>query len=247
MKKLLLLLLPLLFLTGCGGGDDDGRRLGDHIVGTWQRGWEEGDVVIEGDTEWRPEDFSYDLFVFRDDGNYNGMVRNGSFAAYDIFGDIIYEGNYRCDNNNLKLEFKDEEGIKRTILALDDAMELFKLPREIGEYEGKPVTIGTGRFGPYVLHDHKYTSLPKDTDPMAVTLDEAISLIQEKRQQDSQKHIKFFLEDPKLEVMNGRYGPYLSYDGKNYRLPKNLHEKAKELTFDECIKIIQATPAKKES
>ena len=117
MKKLLLLLLPLLFLTGCGGGDDDGRRLGDHIVGTWQRGWEEGDVVIEGDTEWRPEDFSYDLFVFRDDGNYNGMVRNGSFAAYDIFGDIIYEGNYRCDNNNLKLEFKDEEGIKRTILA----------------------------------------------------------------------------------------------------------------------------------
>jgi DNA topoisomerase-1 len=81
---------------------------------------------------------------------------------------------------------------------------------------------------------------------MAVTLDEAISLIQEKRQQESQKHIKFFLEDPKLEVMNGRYGPYLSYDGKNYRLPKEMLERAKDLTFDECMKVIKATPVKKE-
>ena len=131
-------------------------------------------------------------------------------------------------------------------ITLEDAMELFKLPRDLGEYEGKTVTIGKGRFGPYVYHDQKYTSLPKGADPMAVTLDEAISLIQEKRQQESQKHIKFFLEDPKLEVMNGRYGPYLSYDGKNYRLPKEMLERAKDLTFDECMKVIKATPVKKE-
>ena len=130
-------------------------------------------------------------------------------------------------------------------ITLEEAMELFKLPREIGEYEGKPVTIGAGRYGPYVLHDRQYTSLPKGTDPMSITLDEAIVLIQEKRQQDSKKHMKFFLEDPKLEILNGRYGPYLAYDGKNYRLPKNLHEKATELTYDECMKIIQSTPAKK--
>ena len=124
-------------------------------------------------------------------------------------------------------------------ITIEDAMELFKLPREIGEYEGKPVTIGAGRFGPYVLHNRQYTSIPKGTDPMSITLDEAIALIQEKRQQDIKKHIKFFLEDPKLEVLNGRYGPYLCYDGKNYRLPKEMHERANNLTFAECKKIIQ--------
>ena len=124
-------------------------------------------------------------------------------------------------------------------ITIEDAMELFKLPREIGEYEGKPVTIGAGRFGPYVLHNRQYTSIPKGTDPMSITLDEAIALIQEKRQQDIKKHIKFFLEDPKLEVLNGRYGPYLCYDGKNYRLPKEMHERANNLTFAECMKVIQ--------
>ena len=80
---------------------------------------------------------------------------------------------------------------------------------------------------------------------MTITLDEAIALIEEKRKQDSQKHLKIFLEDPKLEVLNGRYGPYLAYDGKNYRLPKSMHEKAAQLTYDECMKVINAVPAKK--
>ena len=120
----------------------------------------------------------------------------------------------------------------------DEALELFKLPREIGKYEELPVTIGAGRFGPYVLHDGKYTSLPKGADPMAITLGEAIELIEEKRKQETQKHIKIFLEDDKLEILNGRYGPYMVYDGKNYRLPKNLHEKAAQLSYEECMKII---------
>jgi len=123
-------------------------------------------------------------------------------------------------------------------VTLDEALELFRLPRTLGEYEGQPVTVGAGRFGPYVLHDKKYASLPKGADPMALTLDEAIGLIEEKRQQDNQKHMKIFTEDEKLEIVNGRYGPYLSYDGKNYRLPKNLHERAAKLTYDECMKII---------
>ena len=123
-------------------------------------------------------------------------------------------------------------------LTLDEALELFKLPREIGKYEELPVTIGAGRFGPYVLHDGKYTSLPKGADPMAITLGEAIELIEEKRKQETQKHIKIFLEDDKLEILNGRYGPYMVYDGKNYRLPKNLHEKAAQLSYEECMKII---------
>ncbi len=123
-------------------------------------------------------------------------------------------------------------------ITLDEALELFKLPRTIGEYEGTPVTIGAGRFGPYIHHDGKYTSLPKNTDPMAVTLDEAVTLIEEKREQEKRKHLKIFLEDEKLEILNGRYGPYLAYDGKNYRLPKNLHDRADKLSYDECMAIV---------
>ena len=107
----------LFLMSACGGGDDDGRRLGEMIVGTWLRGWGEGDVIIEGDTDFEPENFSYDRFVFRSDGTYNGMVRDGSFSAYDESGDVVDEGQYRCDNNNLKLEFTDEGGRKQTILA----------------------------------------------------------------------------------------------------------------------------------
>ena len=132
-------------------------------------------------------------------------------------------------------------------ITLEEALELFKLPREIGEINGKPVTIGAGRFGPYVLYNRKYTSLPKGADPMTITLEEALGLIQEKQQEDERKHMKRFDEDPKLEVVNGRYGPYLVYDGKNYRLPKNLHEKAAELTYEECMKVIKAVSANRKS
>ena len=107
-------LTALLFLFACGGGDDDGRRLGELIVGTWLRGWNEGDVIIEGDTELRPENFAYDRFEFHDDGSYNGMVRKGTFIAFDTEGYVIFDGNYQCDNHNLKLEPSTGEG---TMLA----------------------------------------------------------------------------------------------------------------------------------
>ena len=107
-------LTALFFLSACGSGDDDGQRLGELIVGTWQRGWGDSDVIIEGDTELKPENFTYDRFDFHDDGSYNGMVRKGTFIAYDTEGYVIYEGNYQCDNHNLKLEPSTGEG---TILA----------------------------------------------------------------------------------------------------------------------------------
>lgn len=107
----------LLFFLGCTGGDDDGRRLGEMIVGTWQRGWGEGDVVIDGDTELQPENFTYDKFIFNNDGTYNGMVRKGTFVTIDKEGEVIFEGDYQCDNNNLRLEFLDEGGRKQKILA----------------------------------------------------------------------------------------------------------------------------------
>ncbi len=107
----------LLFFLGCTGGDDDGRRLGEMIVGTWQRGWGEGDVVIDGDTELQPENFTYDKFIFNSDGTYNGMVRKGTFVTIDKEGELIFEGDYQCDNSNLRLEFLDEGGRKQKILA----------------------------------------------------------------------------------------------------------------------------------
>ena len=124
-------------------------------------------------------------------------------------------------------------------ITLEEALELFKLPRTLGDFEGSPVVIGAGRFGPYILHQKKYTSLSNDADPLTITLDESIRMILEKRLQESQKHMKTFEEDSKLEVLNGRYGPYLAYDGKNYRLLKSQQAKAADLTYDECMAIIE--------
>lgn len=132
-------------------------------------------------------------------------------------------------------------------ITLSEALELFKLPRTIGEFEGKTVTIGAGRFGPYILHDKKYTSLPKEDDPMTITLDEATELIKKKRLQEAQRHLKKFAEDENMEVMNGRFGPYIAYNGKNYRMPKSLHDKAAELTYEECMDVVKNAPEPKTS
>ena len=124
-------------------------------------------------------------------------------------------------------------------ITLKEALELFRLPRTVGQYEDKDVVIGAGRFGPYVLHDKKYVSIPKDKNPLSITLEEAVELISESRKAERQRHIKTFAEDPKLEVMNGRYGPYIAYDGKNFRLPKALHDKAADLTYEECMEVVK--------
>ena len=164
------------------------------------------------------------------------------FAKIGRFGPVVQIGT--ADDNEKPLFAQLPSEISMETMTLEEALELFKLPRTVGDFEGHPVVIGTGRFGPYILHQKKYTSLPKGTDPMAVTLDEAVALINEKRQQEEKRHLKTFTEDSKLEVIDGRYGPYLCYDGKNFRLPKNMHQRAAELTYDECMNIIN-TPAKK--
>ena len=118
--------LSTFLLTSCGSGDDDGRRLGEVIVGTWQRGWGEGDVIFEGETELTPENFTYDRFEFHDDGSYNGMVRKGTFISYDTNGSVIFEGRYQCDNHNLKLEPSTIDGaiLAQVVSFTDDTIRL---------------------------------------------------------------------------------------------------------------------------
>ena len=165
------------------------------------------------------------------------------FVKIGRFGPVVQIGTADDQDKPQFAQLPKEQSMET--ITLEDALALFKLPRTLGEYEGSSVTIGAGRFGPYILHDKKYTSLSKDDDPMTITIERAIELIEEKRKQDTKKHLKFFTEDMKLEVLNGRYGPYLSYDGKNYRLPKTMHEKAVDLTYEECMKIIDSQSNRK--
>lgn len=122
-------------------------------------------------------------------------------------------------------------------ITLEEALELFRLPREIGEFEGEKMVVAAGRFGPYVRHNGKFYSLPKDSDPIQFTADEAIALIQAKRNEEANRIIKTFAEEPELEVLNGRYGPYIAYKKKNYKLPKDCVPA--ELDLDACMAIIK--------
>ena len=135
-------------------------------------------------------------------------------------------------------------GQKLETITLEEALELFQLPRKLGTYEGEPITIGAGKYGPYVAHKGSYVSIPKDKDPMEITFEQAVIMMHHKHQEEAERHLKTFEEEPELEVLNGRYGPYITYKGNNYRLPKAMHEKAKELTYEECMEIIEGQKEK---
>ena len=157
------------------------------------------------------------------------------------FGPVVQIGSASDTDKPRFAQLKEGQSIQT--ITFEEAMKLFELPRTIGQFEGADVTIGSGRFGPYVLHNKQYVSIPRTTDPMTIGLDEAIALIQEKRQNEEQKHIKAFEEEPELEVRNGRYGAYLFYKGNNYKLPKDAGD-PKELTAERCLEIIQKEEAR---
>lgn len=121
-------------------------------------------------------------------------------------------------------------------ITLDEALELFKLPRTLGEFEGKEVVVSAGRFGPYVKHDGKYVSIPASLSPLSITLEEAQELIEKKRQDDSNKILATYSEEPGLQVLNGRFGPYIAFNKKNYKIPKGTD--AASLTLEQCREII---------
>ena len=131
-------------------------------------------------------------------------------------------------------------------ITLDEALELFKLPRTLGDYEGKTVVVAIGRFGPYVRHDGKFISLEKKVDdPYSIELPRAIELIESKREKDLNALLKVFDENPDLKILNGRWGPYISYKKGNYKIPKNTD--ATKLTLDDCMKLIDGQSTVKKS
>ena len=154
------------------------------------------------------------------------------------FGPVVQIGSAESDKKPRFAQLG--RGQSMESLTLEDALELFKLPRTLGEYEGQTVMLGSGRYGPYVQYGKQYVSLPKGSDPMNFSFDEALALIEEKKLADEKRHLRHFDEEPEMEVMNGRYGPYIAYKGKNYRLTKAQAAKADQLTLEECLKIVGA-------
>ncbi|MCL6495513.1 MAG: type I DNA topoisomerase [Ignavibacterium sp.] len=133
---------------------------------------------------------------------------------------------------------------KLETITLEEALDLFKLPRVVGEYEGKEVVAAIGRFGPYIRHDDKFVSIKKQFDPYTITLEEAIQVIDAKRVSDSEKYIKVFDEDPSYQILNGRWGPYLKAGKKNVKLPKDREPSS--FTFEECVALANNTEETKE-
>ncbi|MEO1054210.1 MAG: type I DNA topoisomerase [Bacteroidota bacterium] len=128
-------------------------------------------------------------------------------------------------------------------ITLEEALELFKLPRQIGEFEGKEMIAAIGRFGPYIRHDGKFVSIPKEDDPLTISEARAVELIEMKRKADAEKFIKVFEENEEVQVLNGRWGPYIKVGKKNVKIPKG--KEPKELTLEECLELAEKAPEKK--
>ena len=166
------------------------------------------------------------------------------FVKIGRFGPVAQIGESNPEKDNEKPQFATLlKGQSIETITLEEALKLFELPRTVGEYEGKVVVAAIGRFGPFIRHDGKFVSIPKDKNPISITLDEAIELIQQKREKDENRFIKKFEEEPELEILNGRYGPYIAYKGKNYRIPKTGYTPA-EMTLDDCMKLIKEADQK---
>jgi DNA topoisomerase-1 len=172
--------------------------------------------------------------------------KTGEQVAVKIgrFGPMIQIGSNNENGEKPRFARLPKELSMETV-TLEEALELFKLPRKLGEFEGEEMVVSAGRFGPYVKHGAKYYSLAKGMDPMEITADEAIKLIADKREADEKKFIKRFDEDPEMLIMNGRYGPYISYQKKNYKIPSGIEPA--DLSLQSCHDLIKLQNDKAES
>lgn len=164
---------------------------------------------------------------------------NPVFVKIGRYGPVVQIGAAHADDKEApKPQFASlMKGQSIDTITLEEALKLFDLPRTVGEYEGKVMVAAVGRFGPFIRHDGKFVSIPKDLNPLTITAEEAIALIEGKRVKDEQRFIKKFEEDPEMEILKGRFGPYISYQKANYRIPKMVTDPT-ILTLEDCKKII---------
>ena len=215
------------------------------------------DLVAEGKAEWHKEiaDF-YDVFHpevekandMRLEHKVGERVlgtdpRTGKNVSVKIgrFGPVVQIGDSGTDEKPQFASLHKDQSVFD--ITLEEALKLFDLPRMLGSFEDSDVSVGVGRFGPYVKHAGKFVSIPKDMQPLAITLDEAIALIEAKRKADSQKLVKSFAEDPEMQILNGRYGVYIAYGKQNYKIPKTVENPA-DLTLDQCREIVESQASK---
>lgn len=156
------------------------------------------------------------------------------------FGPMIQIGTNEEEEKPLFAGLQKDQSM--STITLEEALKLFDLPRNLGGFEDKDMTVAVGRFGPYIRHNGEFVSLPKTFDPFKVTAEEAIELILEKRKKDKEKIIKTFDENAELQILNGRYGPYIAFQKKNYKIPKTAIPA--ELTYDEAMKIVETDTSK---
>ena len=164
---------------------------------------------------------------------------NPVFVKIGRYGPVVQIGAAHADDKEAPKNQFASLMIGQSIdtITLEEALKLFDLPRTVGEYEGKVMVAAVGRFGPFIRHDGKFVSIPKDLNPLTITAEEAIALIEGKRVKDEQRFIKKFEEDPEMEILKGRFGPYISYQKANYRIPKTVTDPT-VLTLEDCKKII---------
>ena len=156
------------------------------------------------------------------------------------FGPVVQLGSAEDEEKPRFASMRKEQSLET--ITLEEALDLFTLPRTLGEFEGKTVSIGEGRYGPYVRYDNHFVSIPKDMDPITITLDESVDLIKRKREAEAKKIIKTFEVEPNLQILDGRYGPYIAYEKKNYRIPEDVHPE--DLTLEACFKVIELQKTK---
>lgn len=159
------------------------------------------------------------------------------YARLGRFGPLVQIGENE-DEDKQFASLKKGQFIEN--VSMEDALELFKLPREVGYFEDKKMTAAIGRFGPYIRHDNAFYSLQKGQDPLSITEEEGIQLILAKREADANKHIKSFEENAEIQILNGRWGPYIKFGKNNFKIPKG--KVAEELTYAETIEIIESQP-----
>ena len=212
----------------------------------------EFDEIAEGKMEWTSviKDF-YEKFdpLVENSINARGEKRVGERdLGYDPksgqpvsvkigrFGPVVQLGK---TDGNIKPRFAQlKNGQTMETITLAEALELLQLPHKLGEYLGKPVTVGSGKYGPYIAHNGTYVSIPKDIDPLRITFEQAVIMVHRKHIEEEERHLKRFEEDSNMEILNGRYGPYIVLNGVNYRIPKSQQAKATSLTYEECKAII---------